>query len=567
MEQCAGDEFLHRRETHDVSPAAASARDGPKAADGAAKPTPVSQPETRRSFEYPLEDYVGVDWGREIQWASPVAAGIPARKRSRARSFNHGAAVAETAWGETRTVSYAIDSCGGVSLRRTALGWESVERDALCREIGKETNYGRREGFTWDGFNRMRSDIVVSVQPDGSIKPEGSTRYDYNLASATGDPARVEIKDGGGPETLAKTYLDPFGRPWKQVVCERKASATDSWTHNLDEAYVCVDDASKIVTTITLYDALSGLEAFRSLPFSASEGAAILGGAATYSGLTPTVQLTGVAGARSQYERFGRLLEQTTPDGRVFSHSYDLGRETTVGDGVTVDLEKRGVEATLLRNGAITQSTRVNACDEQVAITDALGKTSTYSYDSFGRRVATGAPETEVWESCEGPSSRKIATERVSYSDNDEVLTITDALGKVTTKRYDEYGRVIEIVGPDGVTQETRVYDDAYDPRKFPDPPGGSKEPKPAPQRPRSVATSDAMGNSYTVWIDALDRAFRQRAPDGSQSATEYDARGREWRRISPTGEIVTMTYDWLDRAVAVEVELRRIESRGDARL
>ena len=62
------------------------------------------------------------------------------------------------------------------------------------------------------------------------------------------------------------------------------------------------------------------------------------------------------------------------------------------------------------------------------------------------------------------------------------------------------------------------------------------------------------MGNAYTAWLDALDRPYRQKAADGTGCLTEFDDRGRPARRVSPTGEIVTMDYDWLDCPVVVTV-------------
>jgi YD repeat-containing protein len=175
----------------------------------------------------------------------------------------------------------------------------------------------------------------------------------------------------------------------------------------------------------------------------------------------------------------------------------------------------------------------------------------------------TTPPEAEVWERCEGPPVRKRATERAAFSDNDEVLTLTDALGHRIAKRYDRHGRVTEIVGPDDVVQETRIYDDAYEPLIIRDDVlgplidfrGNNQLPDKPPFRSRSVQTLDGMGNSYTVWIDALDRSYRQKAPDGTESLMEFDDRGREWRRTTPTAEIVTMTYDWLDRPITLTVD------------
>jgi RHS repeat-associated protein len=586
---------LHTRRTREVGTSSASAAGRADSAereigDGVVgTPNDINFPATRRHFEYPLEDYIGTEWGREIQWAVTPISQVPPRKRSRTRSFNKGALVQETAWGEERVVSFTYDQCGLISRRSTALGWNQIERDAICRETRNETNHGRRQRLTYDGLNRVRSQVIDIVHPE--LHRSGSLRFDYDPQAATNEPVEVEIKaDASGGETIAKNYVDEFGRSWKRVVCERKPGSADTWSVNLEQAYLCADDLKKIATTISLYDALSGLEGFRSLPFSVAEGTAILGTTATHPGLVPAVQLTGVAGTRTQHDRHGRLRQQTLPDGRLIDYSFDLGRETTVGDGLTIDLLQRDVHTTLLRNGTLINSSRLNAFDEPIEEGDALGNVTSHGFDSWGRRISTTTPEAEVWEKCEGPPVRKRATERATYSDNDEVLTMTDALGNRITKRYDRHGRVLEIVGPDQVVQETRIYDDAYDLLIQPDidvidlpidllshdrGPNQSRAPdKPdKPQlRPRSVQTLDSMGNTYTLWIDALDRGYRARAPDGTETLTVFDDRGRESRRTMPTGEIVTMTYDWLDRPVmlaldsgtATAIESREYDVRGN---
>lgn len=539
---------------------------------------------TRRYFEYPLADYVGMDWGREIQWSGTAGPfQLPERKRSRTRGFSRGALVRETAWDETRVVAFAIDQCGLTSRRSTPLGWELVERDPICRETRKETYHGRRELMTYDGFHRIRSDVIDIIRPDPQPHRNGAVRFDYDPLAGPSEPMEVEIRSGAsGSETIAKNYVDEFGRSWKRVVCERRAGASDAWSSNLEQAYPCATDPDKSASTIILYDSLSGLEGFRSLPFGVGEGTATLGGAATYAGLVPAVQLTGVSGTRSQHDRHGRLRQQTLPDGRIISYAFDVGRETSIGDGLTIDMLQRAVDTTVLRNGVLLNSTRVNAFNEQIEEGDALGNITAHGFDSWGRRISTTTPEAEVWESCQGPPVRKRATERATYSDNDEVLTITDALGNRITKRYDPHGRVTEIAGPDGVVHESRNYDDAFEPLIL----GGGPGPvidlprkDPTPDKPgktafrtRSVQTLDGMGNTYTVWIDALDRSYRQKAPDGTESLMEFDNWGREWRRTTPTGEIVTMTYDWLDRPVTLTVnsgaatatETRAYDLRGN---
>ena len=121
---------------------------------------PQNAIETRRSFEYPLADYVGTEWGREIQLRPATIANfksedddipLPDLNRSRTRRFSQGAVISETAWGEKRNVSFVIDHCGLISRRSTALGWEYIRaRPHLSRSAqGDESRAQRTAHLRW----------------------------------------------------------------------------------------------------------------------------------------------------------------------------------------------------------------------------------------------------------------------------------------------------------------------------------------------------------------------------------------------------------------------------------
>ena len=266
---------LHTRKTRDVgsttvaaSPSVNGRARTRQRGASAVIAVPQNAIETRRSFEYPLADYVGTEWGREIQLRPATIANfksedddipLPDLNRSRTRRFSQGAVISETAWGEKRNVSFVIDHCGLISRRSTALGWEYIERDPICREVRKQTNHGRSELLTYDGFNRPTSQVIDIIGTDGSLQRNGTVRFEYDPGAGLTVPTMVEIKSGApGTETLAKDYVDEYGRSWKRVVCERKADAADEWTASLEQAYPCSTDPARMATTITLYDALSG---------------------------------------------------------------------------------------------------------------------------------------------------------------------------------------------------------------------------------------------------------------------------------------------------------------------
>ncbi len=79
-----------------------------------------------------------------------------------------------------------------------------------------------------------------------------------------------------------------------------------------------------------------------------------------------------------------------------------------------------------------------DAFGNATSITDPLGNTTTYTYDSSNNLLS----ESKVLD------STHTATTSYTYNTFGEVLTVTDALGNVTKNTYDSYGNLASVTTP-----------------------------------------------------------------------------------------------------------------------
>jgi len=86
-----------------------------------------------------------------------------------------------------------------------------------------------------------------------------------------------------------------------------------------------------------------------------------------------------------------------------------------------------------------TSATTYDADEEVASTTDALGHTTTYTRDSFGRLLTTAQPAVSV----PGTNTLVSPTTSYSYDADGNTLTETDPDENVTTYGYDSFNRVV----------------------------------------------------------------------------------------------------------------------------
>ena len=155
------------------------------------------------------------------------------------------------------------------------------------------------------------------------------------------------------------------------------------------------------------------------------------------------------------YDALGRLIreEQTDPDASggvaITTHSYN------------------GLTVTTTNSKSQVRTVTKNAQGQPVLITDALGSTTSYTYDAVGQLISTNAAGS-ITSLSYNQRGQKIAMNdpamgawEYRYNAFGELVWQRDSLNQVTTQAYDVLGRLIQRTEPDLVSQWS--YDKKFD--------------------------------------------------------------------------------------------------------
>lgn len=304
------------------------------------------------------------------------------------------------------------------------------------------------------------------------------------------------------------------------------------------------------------------------------------------------------AGAVSTYgyDERGRLNRQTTPGGRATAWGYDLaGHVGTVSDpaGVVTQYLRNGsgVVTGLRRQasdgaGAEGWDRTLDAAGREVSRTAVDGSLlGTYDYDVAGRLISAAAPESGAFSA-------------FLWDDADRITTITDASGTSTIERdadgwtvaltsqsgvrtvveRDADGRVVRL--RDGDAGDFRLPDDQL----VRDPAGrlligadGTLYRYDDAGRLAEVVATDGRTTTFEYGADGL--VERERRADGTRSfdydsagrvaaitidgvgrtTIAYDAAGRRAAETAPDGAVTTFRWNVLDQLVGID----RIDPTG----
>ena len=256
-------------------------------------------------------------------------------------------------------------------------------------------------------------------------------------------------------------------------------------------------------------------------------------------------------------DEYGRVKTETSGSGaltRRSTYSYDsvgnVSRVDTSGDAsnvswatagtstVTYDYDTAGRQTqqkVTLPSGTATTTTayddrgrvtRVVSPRGNVAGANPADFTTTYAYDGVGNRTKVTLPATQREEYGAG-SALASGVQEVGYNTFGEPVSSRDALGRVSTARYDRRGQVLEQSAPDYTA------------------PGAGTP---------LVATT-------AIEYDAIGNLVKQTDPRGFVTNVDYDRLGRVTRVDAPSStnaDRAVTTYDWTRTG-----ELRRAEARG----
>jgi RHS repeat-associated protein len=269
----------------------------------------------------------------------------------------------------------------------------------------------------------------------------------------------------------------------------------------------------------------------------------------------------------------GSLTNRTLGTNRVNSVTDRLGRVTVP----TFDA-KENLTQIKAPDGSITKFTYEPQYNLPTAITDALGKTSTITYDAKGNPTALKDPLGKVtrlvydsFGQVTSITNARNETSTLTYDDRGNVIKTTDALGHSTNMTYDILNRMTKTTNAlnhvvqyqydilDRTTQVTsaegRVVKYAYDANSnllsLTDPKGNVTRYE-YDSRDRLIKRTDALGKVETYAYDANSNLIKSTDRKGQVTTYQYDANDRLVSTTYADGKIVTSTYDDDDRLISL---------------
>ncbi len=415
----------------------------------------------------------------------------------------------------TRSRSWQYDREGRITNSVSALGHAvAIARDALGRPVTVTDPLSNATTIAYD----RRGRIALVHDPRGA-----ATGFDYdaegrltavsnalgavalNVYDANGNPTSTTDFDGN-PTTFGFT---PMGR--LAAVSNALGQAT-RFAYDAGGRLIRTDHADGTSTTRS-YDAAGRVTAFT----DEATNVWSIG----YDALARVTSVTNPVGgvAAITYNPDGSVQTRTDSDTLIVSNRYDAARrlvETVLPDGSGILYEH-------------------NEHHELVAVTDALGHETRFTYDAAGRL-------TKITDALGHDTD-------YAYDGEGRLIQRTDRSGGVVDYEYDAAGRLVAVTDPTGVS--TLFARDALG-RATNIAIGASS--RRMAYNASGVATNIAMssGRAVTRVTDALQRIVRTVDALGETNAVAYDARGRIAAVTDPAGRITQYAYDPRGQLAAV---------------
>ena len=362
------------------------------------------------------------------------------------------------------------------------------------------------------------------------------------------------------------------------------------WTHNHDARLIFPEDANGIPGYVLFKSILGNLFYFKInddgtyTPLPGVTAALTRDG----QGDTAVYSIKSRAQTNFTFDAKGKALTRSDSQGNTFSYTYD-------GNGklsrISADGGQRYIELTYDAQGRV--STATDHAGRQVAyhynpngdlndITDILGKTWSYLYDSAHRITKTSDPDGTTITTdydMQGRAYRQFdgkGNQMVNIVYNaDGTSTVTDANGKTSKDTYDKFNTLTGSLDPLGGTTSTQR-DANYNPTSITDPSGHTTGLVWSADGANLTQVTDAAGQTSNLTYDSFnnltgvtDTAGHQtqyfyedsshptlvtRIVDaqGTETSYEYDGNGRLTRTTDPLGHSTSYGYDSFGQRTSV---------------
>jgi RHS repeat-associated protein len=254
--------------------------------------------------------------------------------------------------------------------------------------------------------------------------------------------------------------------------------------------------------------------------------------------MTGMVDPRGVTMFQNTFDDNGRVIKQVAADGGVYQFAYTLVDPSAPTSPVTT---------TTVTDPLGHQTTyRFNPQGYVIQATDALGQTTAFNRASGSNLLlsVTGNAHCPI---CGPPG---VGDSSYTYDSSGNMLTASDALGNTTTYTYDSvFNEVTSITDPlghkktfsyDGVGNLTSAVDE-----------NGNKSTFAYNSNGLLVFATDPLGNATSIGYDSFLNPILITDPLGKVTANQFDAVSRLTVTTDPMGRTSKNVYDVLDRIVS----------------
>ena len=393
---------------------------------------------------------------------------------------------------------------GSVLLRRIDITWDGNSNktaETLYRTIGGALT-PLTTTYTYDTLNRL----IAVTDPLGGVS---RTEYDAN-GQLTADIDALGRRTIYAYDTLGrrvrKTYPDGAFETTAYDVDGNEVSTTDRAGRTTANVY---DELNRVVSATqpdgsvmrTIYSPGERVVATIDARGNRTDYAYDSAGRRISTTMPAVADGPGGPQVRPKltvaYNALGQTVSRTDPKGRVSTFQYDA--------------EGRLIR-TLQPDGSSVQQTW-DANSRRTSMTNEEGQVTNYSYDGLGRLVAV---------------SGFAGAATYGYDEAGNVISLSDALGRITRLRYDALNRVIERQYPGGETERW-----AYD------------------AVGNAISRTDGSGRTTTITYDAMNRPTARTLPGGMTIRTTYRPDGQRGTVTDPRG-VTTYAYDSAGRLSSV---------------
>ncbi|MBA4373205.1 MAG: hypothetical protein C0402_10140 [Thermodesulfovibrio sp.] len=375
---------------------------------------------------------------------------------------------------------------------------------------------------------------VATLNADNSktLKMDDGSIYTFDQ-----DGRLIQISDGKGNQLSIERRPSSEGGYLKKITNQegRFVTFNQTWTGNFYRTDLITDSSGRTVGYGYETDPLSIYPRLKTV--SNPDGSSIQYNYDSAGRMSEVINEKGVREVLNEYDSDSRVIRQTHADGGVVTFSYTFGAggipqtSMTAPNGATTTWSfNNSFYITAVTNpDGTTSYEREPVTNRLLSVTDALGRITAYTYDAKGRLLTKtdSIGNTTAYE----------------YEDVfNKITKITDAMGNITRMTYDINGNLFSQISPDNKTT-TFTYHSLGKPLTVTDAAGNITTME-YDLMGNLTRMTDPLGNSSVMTCDSLGRLITSTDAKGNSTANTYDAMGSLLTTTDQLGHVTSYNYD-----------------------